>query len=1315
VSGGGKGGDITVGYRYFLGMHMALCHGPIDNINKIEVDGRIAWEGVSTGQSIMVDAKNLFGGDKREGGVSGVVDIEFGKADQQPNDYLSSVLPGANPAYRGVACAVLRQCYMGNNPYLKPWAFTAQRVRVTGDGGEQWYVERANLGREVQYSVPTYFQYLTTSNPVLEEQPAPFGPVNPDSDFVVTEISTGAAIDYTWQTTDTLNTVFSVSTDITVNDCIGNIKRIIGWKGDRSGTSYALTTAPFNGSGFIDVVYIGSSLTPGSNSLILMNVPTRISYTRTGDPTPQTYQENARFRFDQVSTADGLKIILKLLTPVEGFTNVTIADLGVAGSAPFRLNEPVQITASLTAGKISAIVFAPNYYRVYTSYSYSIKIRNMIGEVIFSNGGNINGGTSSGWFDYGAGGLASQSILPDSGFFRSTYFSGGNRIDFLYLGAGYDGTEEFTSNYFECLDCGDMNPAHIIRECLTQSWGLGYQDADIDDTAFTAVANALFSEGMGLSILWDREVPIEDFISEILRHIDAVLYVSRETGKFVLKLIRDDYDVGSLLTLDETNSRMASDARRPTIGELVTSVTVNFTDSEQDEEDGSVTVHNEALIQLQGSVNNATADYPGFMTRSLASRIALRDLKSLSTPLLSCDVEANRDAAELNIGDVFILDYPEQGIFDVVMRIESMSVGDGKNNTVKISCVEDSFSVPDFDIVGDPGPGWVDPVNGTPLESQPRLMIESPYYELVQRVGDREAGLILDDDPDAGFIHANGGRQGGELNADFLVDSGAGFVDSGVLDFAPYAYLSADAWYSDSKLYYTNGKDLDLVSFPALAQVGDEIIRVDSLGVDSSGAHFNVGRGVLDTVPAEHVVDSNGTAIVFFDPTTDNLQYTASDAVNIKLLTALGSQRLTEAAAPADTINLDSRAIRPYPPGNLEIDFESYPRDKVWDGMHTLTWAHRDRLQQTSGTIFDYTEGNIGPEAGTTYKVTADAILTGGTISGDFIEVDVGSATDWEQDSNTDSNVGPPPVDADYIRFKVTSYRDGYASWQPAMVVIPYPEPIDSIGIDSIGIDSAPDSGSSTLWTPAEITTELWLDADDDTTVTEVSGAVSEWSDKSGNGFVFDQATAGNRPLYSATINSLSALTFDGSNDRLSYDATAGGSPFPSGNGQYSVFIVARPHVVTSNRAMLAGGAFGTTNQAYLFRVQNNGQLNDGWWANNLATGNSAVAANTPFLSAFTYDGSGRETFVNGTSEATDAQTSKNTGNGFDLIGAGGNAPTSGGVDSFFDGEICEIIIVAGSPDTTTRQLIEGYLAWKWGLEANLPSGHPYEFGPPTL
>jgi hypothetical protein len=51
------------------------------------------------------------------------------------------------------------------------------------------------------------------------------------------------------------------------------------------------------------------------------------------------------------------------------------------------------------------------------------------------------------------------------------------------------------------------------------------------------------------------------------------------------------------------------------------------------------------------------------------------------------------------------------------------------------------------------------------------------------------------------------------------------------------------------------------------------------------------------------------------------------------------------------------------------------------------------------------------------------------------------------------------------------------------------------------------------FWSPADITTALWLDAADASTVTMANGAVSEWRDKSGNARHANQGTAARRPL----------------------------------------------------------------------------------------------------------------------------------------------------------------------------------------------------------
>lgn len=61
-------------------------------------------------------------------------------------------------------------------------------------------------------------------------------------------------------------------------------------------------------------------------------------------------------------------------------------------------------------------------------------------------------------------------------------------------------------------------------------------------------------------------------------------------------------------------------------------------------------------------------------------------------------------------------------------------------------------------------------------------------------------------------------------------------------------------------------------------------------------------------------------------------------------------------------------------------------------------------------------------------------------------------------------------------------------------------------------------------------------------------------------------------------------------------------------------------------------------------------------------------------------------------------------------VGAGNNT----GSDCS-DHDIAEIILLGGVAETASRQRFGGYLAHRWGLESNLPSGHPYKASPPYV
>ena len=57
-----------------------------------------------------------------------------------------------------------------------------------------------------------------------------------------------------------------------------------------------------------------------------------------------------------------------------------------------------------------------------------------------------------------------------------------------------------------------------------------------------------------------------------------------------------------------------------------------------------------------------------------------------------------------------------------------------------------------------------------------------------------------------------------------------------------------------------------------------------------------------------------------------------------------------------------------------------------------------------------------------------------------------------------------------------------------------------------------------------------------------------------------------------------------------------------------------------------------------------------------------------------------------------------------------------GTIDTGFSGSVAfqEILIYTTDMSELQRQALEGYLAWKWGLQGNLPSTHPFKLFPPS-
>lgn len=147
MGGGGSSSSTSsstnvVGYKYYMGLHMQACLGDVDELLQIIAGERTAWSGsVTSNTRIYINKPNLFGGKRKEGGVQGHVDVEFGRANQGQNDYLQSRLGTNIPAFRGAFGLVCRKIYCcATSPYMKAWWLKLRRQPAA-----DWYASKSNI------------------------------------------------------------------------------------------------------------------------------------------------------------------------------------------------------------------------------------------------------------------------------------------------------------------------------------------------------------------------------------------------------------------------------------------------------------------------------------------------------------------------------------------------------------------------------------------------------------------------------------------------------------------------------------------------------------------------------------------------------------------------------------------------------------------------------------------------------------------------------------------------------------------------------------------------------------------------------------------------------------------------------------------------------------------------------------------------------------------------------------------------------------------------------------------------------------------
>lgn len=116
---GGGSKKQKVGNRYFYGF-VLVPFRQMDSLLGIRMSDKEIWNGNQGQGQIDISKPNAFGGDEREGGFSGLVDVQLGGNDQPVNDYLAGQTGALTSAMRGVVSLVFRRPYVSANTARLP-------------------------------------------------------------------------------------------------------------------------------------------------------------------------------------------------------------------------------------------------------------------------------------------------------------------------------------------------------------------------------------------------------------------------------------------------------------------------------------------------------------------------------------------------------------------------------------------------------------------------------------------------------------------------------------------------------------------------------------------------------------------------------------------------------------------------------------------------------------------------------------------------------------------------------------------------------------------------------------------------------------------------------------------------------------------------------------------------------------------------------------------------------------------------------------------------------------------------------------------
>ena len=514
------------------------------------------------------------------------------------------------------------------------------------------------------------------------------------------------------------------------------------------------------------------------------------------------------------------------------------------------------------------------------------------------------------------------------------------------------------------LGMGDVNPAAILRDLLSNPWGgVGNDTAIIDDDSFAEVAATLADEEFGMSLYVAKPNAARDVIEEILRTIDGFLIQNMNTGKYELRLVREDYNPATLPEFTVDNVLEAPEMPSMLWAETYNEVRVMFTEPGTGHRPSTATAQDDANINANGGrIRPLTVTYSGVRNPNLANRLANRDLAFVSRPIASLRMVVNRDGWNLRPGDPFRFTWSRwAGGVSIVFRVMQVDVGTLTDGRITVDAVQDRFAgvgnIWDPPIIDE-----VDTPPATPTPITDRVITEAPRW-IQQQAYDE--GLINNPAAQRGYYLAAPAGSDSRYRVDTAINAAAEVADLPAKAFPVTFTLAASYARSTAPYDVTTGILVENVTGGSLGsatatqireegrnlfQVGGEIMAYEA-AADLGGGTYqlqNVWRGLLDTVPADHAGGAAGYVLPGAAGVSAlgkvRLRHGATVATHTPA--AAGSTWTPSAFSPADTFTARSRVLLPARVADVKLNGSRTPAALEEDGV-AFQWGDRNATTPT--------------------------------------------------------------------------------------------------------------------------------------------------------------------------------------------------------------------------------------------------------------------------------------------------------------------------------------------------------------------------------